>query len=124
VEERRLVIGNLQNRQCYPLGFMRAAGRAECHLQQCRRRHGRGCNAAPQYPQLTPRTMVPLHLVQGARLCQALLCRGGWIQGEFCLVLMEPLNNKLANLQRRGINAPIKTNIHWISSRIKERKNF
>lgn len=30
---------------------------------------------------------------------------------EFPLVLMEPLNNELANLQRRGINAPIKTNI-------------
>lgn len=32
-------------------------------------------------------------------------------EGKFPLVLMEPLNNELANLQRRGINAPIKTNI-------------
>jgi len=37
---------------------------------------------------------------------------------------MEPLNNELASLQRRGIYAPIKTNIEWISSHIKERKAF
>lgn len=66
--------------------------------------------------------MVPLHLVWDTRLCQDLFCRGGWIQGEFCLVLMEPLNNELENLQRRGINAHIKINIDWISSNINERK--
>lgn len=122
--KRRLVIRHLQNRRCYHLGVMRAAGTEECHLRQCRRRHGRGCKATPQYIQLKHRTTVPLHLIWGTRLCQALFCRGGWIQGEFGLVLMEPLNNELANLQRRGINAPIKTNIDWISSHVKERKNL
>lgn len=120
--KHRLVIRNLQTRRCYHLGFVRAAGTEECHLQQCRRRHGCGCNATPQYTQLEPKTAVPLHLVWDTRLCQALFHRGGWIQGEICLVLMEPLNNELANLQRGGINAPMKTNIDWISSHIEERK--
>lgn len=44
---------------------------------------------------------------------------------EFPLVLMEPLNNELANLQRRGINAPIKTNIECDQQphKGKEKKN-
>lgn len=124
VGKHRLVIRNLQNRRSYHLGFMEDAGTEERHLQQCRWRHGRGCSATLQYAQLKRRTTVPLHLIWGTRLCQALFCKGGWIQGEFCLVLMEPLYNELANLQRRGINAPIKTNIDWISSHIKERKNL
>lgn len=99
---------NLQSRWGYRLGFRRAAGIEECHLPQCRRRHGHGCNTTLQYTQLKGRTRFPLHFAWGTRLCQALLCRGWWIQGEFCLVLVEPLNSELANLQRRSINTPIK----------------
>lgn len=63
-------------------------------------------------------------LIWGTRLCQALFCRDGWIQREFCLVLMELLNNELANFHSRLINAPIKANIVWISNHIKERKTL
>lgn len=48
----------------------------------------------------------PVQLIWGTRLCQASFCRDGWIQREFCLVLMEPLNNELANFHSRLINAP------------------
>lgn len=106
--KHRPVIRNLQKRRGYHLGFMEDAGSEDRHLQQRRRRHGRGCSTTLQCTQLKCRTTVPLHLIWGTRLCQALFCKGGWIQGEFCLVLMEPLYNELANLQRRGINAPIK----------------